>query len=82
MRENLLQLLNQRPFQPLTLRLSNGSPCRRHREMAMVSPSYVIIGIPPQQGAGHEISDSAIVSLIHIVQVDMQAAAASGSPSR
>jgi hypothetical protein len=77
MREQLLQLLRQRPFVPFHLRLSNGIVHEiRHPDLAMVSPSYIVVGVPAGDAGGPAISESVIVSLLHVVQVELLAAGA------
>lgn len=71
MREKILDLLKAEPFQPFRIYLSNGTVHTvRHPEQVMISPSYVIIGIPINDQPGPDISDSAFVSMLHIVQVE------------
>jgi hypothetical protein len=46
--EHLIELLEERPFQPLRLHLADGRVREiRHPEMALVSESLVAIGVPP-----------------------------------
>jgi hypothetical protein len=71
MREQLLQLLRQRPFVPVRLHLSNGIVHEiRHPELAMVSPSYIVVGVPAGDAGGPAIIESVIVSLLHLVQAE------------
>jgi hypothetical protein len=45
--EELIELLEERPFRPLRLHLSDGRTREiRHPEMALVSDHFVAIGIP------------------------------------
>jgi hypothetical protein len=71
MREKILELLRRRPYQPIRIHLSNETVhVVRHPDQALVGPSYIIIGIPANDAPGPEISDSAFVSLLHVVQVE------------
>jgi hypothetical protein len=46
--EDLIELLEERPFSPLRLYLSDGRTHDvRHPEMAIVSEAIVTIGLPP-----------------------------------
>lgn len=69
MREKILELLRQQPFQPFRLHLSNGVEYLvRHPEQVMVGPSFLIVGIPVNGGPGPEVTDTAFVSLLRVVQ--------------
>ena len=71
MRERLLQQLRQRPFQPFRLHVTNGAVhLIRHPDQMLVSPSYVIIGVPLHEDSGQEISEAVTVALIHIVSIE------------
>lgn len=71
MRERILELLQQRPFQPFRIYLTNGLVhVVRHPEQIMVSQTYLIVGIPANDVPGQEISEAAFVSLVHVVQVE------------
>ena len=49
--EDLIELLEERPFRPLRLRLTDGRSYEiRHPEMAIVTPSIVAIGLAPAGG--------------------------------
>jgi hypothetical protein len=73
-REELIRLLRQQPFQPIRLRLSNGIVHEiRHPDMAIVLPSAVHVGVS-RTGASADLADDfVIVSLIHIVQIEVLA---------
>jgi hypothetical protein len=48
--EHLIELLEERPFSPIRLHLSNGRTHEiRHPEMAIVSEEIVTIGLPPDE---------------------------------
>jgi len=71
MREQILRLLRQRPFQPFRLHLSSGITHEvRHPELAMVSPSYIVVGVPADETLVPAIRDSVIIALLHVVQVE------------
>jgi hypothetical protein len=85
-REDILRLLQERPFRPFRLRLTSGIVHEiRHPEMAIVTPSSMVLGIPaadaPAPAApAPAAADYVIVSLIHVVQTEPQASpAAPGS---
>ena len=70
-REQIMSLLQQRPFQPFRMRLSNGIVQEvRHPEMAMATASSVIVGMPATSAPAPAIDDYVIVSLLHIVQLE------------
>jgi hypothetical protein len=68
--EDLIELLEERPFQTLRLRLSDGrSYDIRHPEMAIVTPSIVAIGL--SQGNGTRLADRIThCSIAHIVEAE------------
>jgi hypothetical protein len=71
MREKILELLKAQPFIPFRIYLSNGIVhVIRHPEQLMVGPNYLLIGIPVNNQPGPEISDSAFVTVLHVVQVE------------
>jgi hypothetical protein len=50
--EDLIEMLEERPFIPLLLYLSNGRTHEiRHPEMAIVSEELVTIGLPASEGS-------------------------------
>ncbi len=49
--DDVLQLLRARPFEPFRISLSDGKQYEvRHPEMAIVSRSTVLVGIPGPRG--------------------------------
>jgi hypothetical protein len=71
MRDQILQPLQQRPFQPIRLHLSNGVVhVVRHPEQVMVSPTFIYIGVPATDAPGPAISEGFIVSLPHVVLLE------------
>ena len=71
-RERIINLLKQRPFQPFRLVLSNGHSHEiKHPELALVSPYYIIVGTPdPDADGPNAIIGDIMVSMIHIVEVE------------
>ena len=50
--EDLIELLEERPFVPLRLHLADGRTREiRHPEMAIVSETHIVIGIPRDDGS-------------------------------
>lgn len=69
MRRKILDLLARRPFQPIRLVLSNGNfYVIRHPDQAMVAKTYMVIGISADGAPGADVSDTAFVSLEHVVE--------------
>jgi hypothetical protein len=68
--EDLIELLEERPFQPLRLRLDDGRFYDiRHPEMAIVTPNIVAIGL--SQGNGSRLADRVThCSIAHIVEAE------------
>jgi hypothetical protein len=69
--EDLIELLEERPFQPLRLRLSDGRSYEiRHPEMAIVTPNIVAIGLS-QGGNGSRLAERVThCSIAHIVEIE------------
>jgi hypothetical protein len=67
--ESLIELLEERPFVPLRLHLSDGRKHEiRHPEMAVVSDDIVAVGSPRSQNV--PVSDITYCSAGHIVEVE------------
>ena len=68
--EDLIELLEERPFKPLRLRLTDGrSYDIRHPEMAIVTPTVVAIGL--SKGNGSRLADRITnCSISHIVELE------------
>jgi hypothetical protein len=68
--EDLIELLEERPFVPLRLRLSDGrSYDIRHPEMAIVTPSIVAVGLSRKKGS--RLADRVThCAISHIVEVE------------
>jgi hypothetical protein len=72
MRQRILELLRARPFQSFRIHLSNGTVhVVRHPDQLLVAPTYLLLGVTANGAPGPEISDSAFVSLIHGVRVEV-----------
>jgi hypothetical protein len=66
--EELIELLEERPFMPLRLHMSNGRIHEvRHPEMAIVGENMVALGVPQE---GSEYPRIRLVSLPHINEVE------------
>ena len=68
--EDLVELLEERPFVPLRIRLDDGRSYEvRHPEMAIVTPTLVAIGISKENGSrlGQRIT---LCSIAHIVEAE------------
>jgi hypothetical protein len=66
--EDLIELLEERPFLPLQLRLDDGRSYEiRHPAMAIVTPSIVAIGL--SRGNGSRLAERVThCSIAHIVE--------------
>jgi hypothetical protein len=68
--EELIELLEERPFRPLRLHLDDGRTREiRHPEMAIVAESHVVIGIPREDESKVALT-STYCSIPHIVEVE------------
>ncbi len=68
--EDLIELLEERPFRPLRLRLTDGrSYVIRHPETAIVTPSIVAIGLSPAN-ASRLAERVTHCSISHIVEAE------------
>lgn len=69
---DVLERLNQRPFTPFRIHTSGGRMHEvRHPELAMVGPSFLLIGQPPQQYTTPGAIDRFIeVALMHITEIE------------
>lgn len=68
--EDLIELLEERPFRPLRLRLADGRFYDiRHPEMAIVTPSIVAIGL--SAGTASRLAERVThCSISHIVEAE------------
>ena len=68
--EDLIELLEERPFTPIRLHLADGRIREiRHPEMALVSESHVAIGIPRDDGSKVAVRMT-FCSIPNIVEVE------------
>ncbi len=69
--DDVLHLLRARPFQPFRISLSDGKQYDvRHPEMAIVSRSTVLVGIPGPQGPDGPVEQIVTCALIHITRME------------
>ena len=72
--ESLVEMLEDRPFVPLRLSMSNGKEYEiRHREMVFVAPTFATIAIS-HEGHGPRIDRVVHCALAHINSVEPLAA--------
>ncbi len=70
-REEIVRALQEKPFRPIRLRLTNNIVHDiRHPDMAIVTPSSLVVGISAGDTAPPAAEDFVIVSLIHVVQIE------------
>jgi len=70
--DDVLHLLRARPFQPFRISLSDGQAYEvRHPEMAMVSRSTVLLGIPGPRGADGPVERFVTCALVHIARIEL-----------
>jgi hypothetical protein len=68
--EDLVELLEERPFVPVRLYLDDGRfRDIRHPEMAIVTPTLVAIGLSPSNGS-RLVERVGLVSIAHIVEAE------------
>lgn len=73
MKETLIRLLRQQPFQPFVVQMSNGETFEvRHPEMAALAKSNLIVSKP-------DSDEFEICSLLHVANVKANGSIASGS---
>ena len=68
--EDILKLLRATPFQPFRISSSDGAQYDvRHPEMAIVSRSTVLLGVPGPEGLDGPVEDVVHCALMHITQM-------------
>lgn len=78
--EDLIELLEERPFVPLRLHMSNGRTHEvRHPEMAIVGEEVVALGV---QREGSDYPRIRLVSLQHINEVEQISSGSSHEAAR
>lgn len=76
--EELIEIIEELPFVPLRLHLSNGRTHEiRHPEMAIVGQEVVAIGVESENGDRPRIR---LVSIRHINEIEPAAGLAGGDP--
>ena len=69
--EDILRLLQVRPFQPFRISLSDGHEYDvRHPELAMVGRATVHIGLPDPEGPQGTFESWVACALIHITKLE------------
>jgi hypothetical protein len=75
--EELIELLEERPFLPLRFHMSNGRTHDvRHPENAIVGEGVVALAVPQ---TGRELPRIRLISLIHINEVEAVPTASNGT---
>jgi hypothetical protein len=70
--DDVLQLLRARPFQPFRISLSDGQQYEvRHPEMAIVSRSTVLVGVPGPRGLDEPVEKVVACALVHITRMEV-----------
>jgi hypothetical protein len=69
--DDVLQLLRARPFLPFRISLSDGQQYEvRHPEMAIVSRTTVLVGIPGPRGPDGPAERVVTCALMHITRME------------
>jgi hypothetical protein len=69
--DDVLQLLRARPFQPFRVSLCDGQQYEvRHPEMAIVSRSTVLVGLPGPHGLDEPVEKVVTCALVHITRME------------
>ncbi len=78
--DDVLQMLRARPFRPFTISLSDGQQYEvRHPEIAIVSRSTVLVGIPGPRGPDSPVQKVVTCALVHITRLEaLDGASAAG----
>ncbi|MGD0519133.1 MAG: hypothetical protein ABSA26_16480 [Thermoguttaceae bacterium] len=70
--DDVLQLLRARPFKPFRISLSDGQQYEiRHPEIAIVSRSTVLVGIPGPRGPDGPVEKVVTCALVHITRMEV-----------
>ena len=78
--DDVLHLLRAKPFQPFRISLSDGKQYEmRHPEMASVSRSTVLIGIPGPRGPDGPVEHVVTCALMHITRMEVVDGASSAT---
>jgi hypothetical protein len=69
--DDVLQLLRAKPFEPFRISMSDGHQFDvRHPEMAIVSRSTVLIGVPGPRGPDGPVERVVTCALVHITRME------------
>lgn len=69
--EPLLEALQQKPFRPFRVYVSDGSTYLiRHPDLVWVAPDYAIIGVPSAVPKPAQIERHHVVDLFHITRLE------------
>jgi hypothetical protein len=69
--DDVLQRLRAKPFQPFRISMSDGHQFDvRHPEMAIVSRSTVLIGVPGPRGPDGPVERVVTCALVHITRME------------
>lgn len=69
--DDVLQLLRAKPFEPFRISMSDGHQFDvRHPEMAIVSRSTVLIGVPGPRGLDGPVERVVTCALVHITRME------------
>ena len=78
--DDVLQMLRARPFQPFRISMSDGQHYEvRHPEMAIVSRSTVLVGIPGPHGPDGPVERVVTCALVHITRMEVLNGASSAT---
>ena len=78
--DDVLQLLRARPFQPFRISLSDGKQYDvRHPEIAIVSRSTILLGIPGPRGPDGPVDKVVTCALMHITRMEVLDGASTAS---
>jgi hypothetical protein len=78
--DDVLQLLRARPFKPFRISLSDGQQYEiRHPEIAIVSRSTVLVGIPGSRGPDGPVERVVTCALVHITRMEVLNGASTAS---
>jgi hypothetical protein len=70
--DDVLQLLRARPFQPFRISLCDGKQYEvRHPDMAIVSRSTVLVGIPGPRGPDGPVERVVTSALVYITRMEL-----------
>ena len=70
--DDVLQLLRAKPFQPFRISLSDGQQYEvRHPEIAIVSRSTVLVGVPGPRGPDGPVERIVTCALVHITRMEV-----------